>query len=735
MTLYDLAERMKFQQISRRSFLKFTGLTTSSALVFGVSGCSFSDSETIAVSEENSPSLFFEIENNQISFVLPRSEMGQGVATSFAMIVAEEMDYPLELLQIKFAVANTNLGNQLTVGSASVRSWWRKLREIGAALRAVAVQSAAEHFSVSPGSIQFEGGKVSAGDSSKSVEYASLLSDEVLQSFSGEAELKAKENFSVIGQTPKNKFVEEIVFGQPHYAGDVEPADKDSLIAMTVVYKKDWPMPGKSELKELVKNHAVKDIFRLSENFGGYSERVVIVGEATWPVIQAKQELEQNLRRELQLGGQTRNAWAKSEYEREVNALDFKPEISVDRIALAFSTTAVAQAPMEPEMAIAKFTKGKCVLWAPTQGPIQVKEDVANQLDLDLDDVEVNTLPIGGGFGRKRYTDFVVEAAWIAKMLAKSGEESAVRLMWSREDDLQREHYRASTHQIMEWERDDENTIGRRHFESGSPSQSKEVGENSYGFDFLDWTVNSTETLLGGPYHPGIWRAIHYGYLGFSLNSFMDEVSYAQGQDAASFFQNHLRTPGATERVKIALKPGVRYQRQRMEKVIETVRENSGWDQAVADGQAVGFAAYHLFFSYIAVVAKVNVQGHKLSVDKVWAAIDCGVPVNPDGIKAQVEGGINFGLAACLHSEIPANKDVLEMNFNHYPVLRINDAPDIEVAIIDSEFDPTGVGELGVPVIAPAVSNAIRRQIGVRFVKMPFLQSGQLNFNHAVKAS
>lgn len=728
-----MVERMNFQQISRRSFLKITGLTSTSALIFGVSGCSFSGVETIAIDDENTPSLFFEINDNQISFVLPRSEMGQGVATSFAMIVAEEMDYPLEQLQIKFAAADVRLGNQMTVGSGSVRSWWQKLREVGAGLKAVALDNAATHFSVSKQRCRVEGSKVYAEGVSEPVEYASLLTTESLQEFRGEAELKSPESFSVVGQTPKNKFIEEIVFGQPRYAGDVEP--EDSLIAMTVAYKNDWSLPAQSELKELQSKHSLKTIFRLSGGLSGFTERVVMVGDSTWPVIKAKKALEQSLRGELRRDRSSQAEWAKSGYHQEMEKLGFVPEISENRIALAFSTAPVAQAPMETETAIAKFSNGNCVVWAPTQAPLQVKEDLSNYLDIDPEQVEVNTLPLGGGFGRKRYTDFVVEAAWIAKELAESEDGVPVKLMWSREDDLQREYYRTTTLQTMEWNSENPSLIHREQFKSGYPSDSVEVNETTDTFGFLGLNVESKETTLPGPYRPGIWRAVHYGYLGFSLNSFMDEISYAQGVDAASYFQNNLRKSGTLEGIKSVLKPGIGYQSERMENVIQTVRKSAGWDQAVKDGDAVGFAAYHLFYSYIAVVAKVNVKGHGLSIDKVWAAIDCGLPVNPDGIKAQVEGGINFGLSACLHSEIPVDKDFREINFDQYQVQRMPGAPEIDVEIIDSSFNPTGVGELGVPVIGPAVSNAIRRQIGVRFVKMPFLRDGQLNFNHAVKAT
>ncbi|MBV1882889.1 MAG: molybdopterin-dependent oxidoreductase [Pseudomonadales bacterium] len=735
---------MNIKSVSRREFLSATGKSTTALILFGVSGCSNSARSNAEGSDTNLAWMYLAVEGAQFRFIFPRSEMGQDVVTSFSMMVAEEMDFPLNRLLIEYADANSALGQQMTVGSSSVSLWWNRMREVGAYIRASAVALAASQFSVPAEECSTKNGVVYHVGSQRQVEYLDLIQDVSSLLYDGPITLKANSEFDLIGCEVASKTVKAKVSGSFDFVADL--ADSKTVRAAVVIFQPGWPVPSDAELASMKVEYNLIDAFTLNGSLSGIATRIALLAQATWPLLKCKRALEKHINSTLPLSGIT----SKTSFELESDRLNLNSVISKKRLALTFSTPAVAHAPMEPESALVEFDGRQCEIWAPTQAPQHAKRQVADFLTLNRDDVELHTVPIGGSFGRKRYNDFVIETAWIAQRYfqrqftefseARTSQDTIVRdkkvkvqLVWTREDDLAREYYRHASAQLLMWDRERPEQILHQLCLSGSATH-EDSNSASTRFDFLDWNVESTGKKLAGNFLPGIWRAVEHGYLSFAICSFVDELSYSYDADPMTFFSHHVKRLGLVERLKVSVNAGTRYQPQRLLNVIDTVKTASNWEQGQLENRAMGFASYRCFGSYIALVVNVTIEDDVLAISNVWAAVDCGVAVNPNGIRAQIEGGIIYGLSACLMSEIPFKQKGLALNFQHYRVARMKDAPKVEILIDQNQWHPTGVGELGVVAIGPAIANAVRKGVSHRFLRFPFLNTeGRLNLENAVE--
>lgn len=723
---------IKLAPVSRRSFVKATGLVTTSLYIYGVTGCSSEASQRFDGEDLTSPWLYLSVEGDRFNLILPRSEMGQDVATSFTVIVAEEMDFPVERFRIQFADANSALGAQLTVGSASVRLWWIRLRQIGATMRAMVLDYAAQHFSVRQNECVIQDGIVKHLNSNQEIDYLDLLRNDVPSAYRGPVTLKTPSEFKVIGAERNSLFVKEKVTGSFNYAADLK--DAGTVFAGVAVFKSDWAFPDDSSLENLKQKFNLLDIFRLDGNLDGFNTRVVMLSKATWPIIQCKRALAQQWPQFSEIKKES-----SFNRESEKQKSEKQSAITQDRLSLSFRTPPVAHAPMEPETAIVEVDNDYYQVWAPTQAPQRGRDKIAEWLKVSTNNITLHTVPLGGSFGRKRYNDFLVETAWIAQRFYQRQHEKGVpgkvkiQLLWMREDDLAREHYRCASVQSLTWSITAKNYIEHSLCESASPGSVESLATGHW-FEYLGFDVGSTRKRLPGDFSPGIFRSVEHGYLGFAMGSFLDELSYCHEEDPLQFYAKHIAELSIKERVKVALKPRTRYQSDRLLNVIEQVRQMSGWSAARTNAfTGFGFTAYRCFSSYIALVVEVEVNNDNLIIKQVWAAVDCGQAVHPNGIKAQIEGGILYGLSACLFSEIPVEKERQQLNFYNYEVARMKDTPVINVEVVESALEPSGVGELGVPVIAPALANAIRQATHLRFLQMPFLKAGKLNRDYTVE--
>ena len=731
---------IRFNPCSRRDFLKATGIASSSAYIYALSGCSPSSQNTDSTNGP-SPWLFLELSNQQIQFILPRSEMGQDVATSFAIILAEEMAAPLELINIKYADADSKLGSQMTVGSASIRTWWLPLRQLGNQIKHLAIKAAAVKWSIANTECQITEGRIVHIPTGQSTNYITALQSAMTSSPSPSpaslSDKSAAENkilkipesgplnepssFKLIGKNTTSIFARDKVMGSFNFVGDNN--DENILTAMTVVYQASWQIPTQQQLDRLKKQFSLTHTFIIDHDLSGYQFRAVLVNDKTWPLLKAKEYLTLTLKEWLKKNRRNEP----SHFERAVSEQHKPVVVDKQTLSLSFYTPYIAHAPMETETAIAYFhEKNQLEIWAPTQAPQHARRSIATKLELKINDITLHTCALGGSFGRKRYDDFIIEAALISQAMFKKGHRDPVKLLWTREDDLGREHYRPATFQSLRWSSKEKTKIQHSLIESHAPHFEPQSSEH-YFFPHLNWEIQTLKSSLPGKHISGIWRSIHHGYLAFSICSFIDELSYFHAKDPIDYFRQHIASLGIRQLLKVSIDPSTRYQPERLLNTINKVEQLSDWPNNTQANSALGFASYYCFESYISIVVKISLDKEHIKIEHIWASVDCGTAIHPDGLKAQIEGGLLFGLSACLYGQMPEESDLLTANFDHYQIARMSDAPEIDVNIQKSNFDPTGAGELGVPTIAPAIANAYRKLTGKRFLRMPFLTNGKIN--------
>jgi isoquinoline 1-oxidoreductase beta subunit len=720
---------MKIEQINinRRTLFKAAGITASSGLLYSITACS---EENTSISQINDIQLYLNINETHLRFLLPRAEMGQDLATSFAMIIAEEMHFPFHLIKVDFADADPLLGDQMTVGSASIRTWWQKLRDMGASFRACALHYAAKKFAVDPQDCYFEDGYLLERNNTFKLQYLALLRETPLTTNITLSPTKQKD-FKLIGHSISSNSAKEKATGIFKYLGDYQLSDLDLLDdkfshilnTVSIAYKNHWPKPNSIKLKEWQQQFKLDHILELKQNFSGFDYRLVLISKNTWPLFKCKQIITQDLKQALE--GPEFIKSPSSEFDR----LDKKTTIkrSQNQLECSFYTPEIAHAPMETQTVIALFHKEKSLeIWTPTQAPQHARKRVADKLGLTESNITLHTSAIGGSFGRKRYDDFIIEAALISQAMLEKGHSIPIKLLWTREDDLGREHYRPATFQSLSWSSKDKTNIQHRLVESHSPGFAAQSSEHHF-YSHLDWEIKTLKSSLPGKHITGIWRSIHHGYLAFSICSFIDELSYFHAEDPIDYCRQHVASLGIRQQLKVSIDPRTRYQPKRLINTINTVETLSDWPSNALENSALGFASYYCFDSYISIVVKISLDKEQLKIEHIWASVDCGIAIHPDGLKAQIEGGLLFGLSACLYGQMPEDSKLLTANFDQYQVARMSDTPEIEVHIEKSTFDPSGAGELGVPGIAPAITNAYRKLTGKRFLRMPFLKNGRIN--------
>ena len=386
----------------------------------------------------------------------------------------------------------------------------------------------------------------------------------------------------------------------------------------------------------------------------------------------------------------------------------------------------LAHATMEPPSCLAVVTDEGCDIWAPTQHPQAAQGTVAQALGLDPAQVRVNVTLLGGGFGRKSKPDFIVEAALLAKEVG-----APVKLTWTREDDIRHDYYHSTCAQYLRAGLDKKgnatawlhrlvfpsiNTTFAADVQEAMPFEMGGATELPYRIDNISCEYGAVDAHV----RIGWLRSVHNINQAFAINSFMGELAAAAGRDQKDYLLELIGKP-QTLKIEGVAKEKYPFNTGRLRNVIELVADKAGWGRAPKGRRALGIAAHYSFYSYIAQVADVEVdENGAVTVHAVHCAVDCGTVVNPDRVTAQVEGAIIYGLSAALHGAITAKGGQVEQsNFHDYPVLRLNETPEIHVHIVNSDAAPTGIGEPGTPPVAPAFTNAIFNATGVRVREIP----------------
>jgi isoquinoline 1-oxidoreductase beta subunit len=707
--------------LPRRAFLK-AGAATGAALVIEVRL-----PRALAEASPLAPNAFVRVgADDTVTVVAKHLEMGQGSHTGLATVLAEELDADWSQVRVEAAPADAARYNNLawgpvqgTGGSSAISNSWKQLREAGATARAMLVSAAARRWGVPETALAVEKGVVSHAASGRRARFGELAEAAAALPVPADVRLKEPKEFKLIGTRPPRVDAKGKVDGSTVFTMDVSlPGLLTAVIARPPLFGatvKSFDKAGAAAVP------GVTDVVQVPSG-------VAVVARGFWAAHQGREALEVE--------------WDESRAERrgtdellaEYRALAGKPGATARRdgdptAALAgaakvfeavYEFPYLAHAPMEPLDCVVRHSGDRAEVWAGSQIQTIDQATVAGVLGLAPERVTVHTLPAGGSFGRRAtpVADVAHEAASVVKAI---GGRAPVKVVWSREDDIRGGRYRPlyvhgvrggldAAGRIVAWE----HRIVGQSFMKGTPFEGmiqngidgtavEGVSTLPYAIPHLACELHLTEVGVTGLW----WRSVGHSHTAFSTETFLDELADAAGRD-----------PFELRRELLGKHP-------RLRAVLELAASRAGWGSPLPAGRARGIALQESFGSFVAQVAEVSLRPDGLpKVERVVCAVDCGVAVNPDIVRAQMEGGIGFGLGAALWSEITLDKGrVVQSNFDDYVTLRIDEMPKVEVHIVPSAEAPSGVGEPGVPPVGPAVANAFAKLTGRRVRRLPFARA------------
>lgn len=721
-------------EMNRRDVLKSLSLSSGFAVAAQIP---FS-SRLVAAPATFRPNAWIHLSNTgDYTFFLDKAEMGQGVIAGLPTIAAEELDIDPSLFKIEFApvaadYANADFGIQQTGGSTSTKTCYAILRQAAASAKATLVAAAAKSWGVPESECKAKDGIVHH-TSGKQLAYKDLV-DMASSLELRTGNLKDPSTFRYIGKPLARPDNHAKVTGQAVFGIDFQHPD---LVNAVVIRPPSFSGKSKSfDASQALLMPGVLQIFAIKTG-------IAVVAQKFW---QAKTAAA-SVKVEWERGDIGDLSSAQIAQDMRAMAKDGDEVRNDGDVAKAFASTAnmidveydlpyLAHAPMEPVNCTAYLTKSKCTIWAPTQGAGPAQQFAAEESGLDHDQIEVHTLLLGGSFGRKLQEWDVKEAVAISRQMKKP-----VKVTWTREDDMQQGFFRPANyhrmracidvktgmpeaweHQIVcpsimgssvpiftrvglpqgipEWMKRFSGWVAGGVYNLFATDQTSIEGASDLPYAIPNLLVSYAAADPGIPI--GFWRSVGYSQNGFVTESFLDELAHAAGKDPYQYRRQLLQS------------------HPRHLHVLDLAAEQAGWGKPLPEGHFHGIAQQASFGSYVAQVLEVSVLDNQVTVHKVTCAIDCGQVINPDSVRAQIEGGVIFGLTAALHGNITITKGgVQESNFHTYPLLRMNECPKFDVHIVDSREKPMGVGEPGTPPAAPALTNAIFAATGKRIRRLP----------------
>lgn len=719
-------------KIGRRAFIRNTGLA-SGGLVIGFSwlaSCKMTPEQV-----NNLPKEWFDLngflkvgDNGMVTIMSPNPEIGQNVKTSMPMIVAEELDIAWKDVIVEQAPLNTDIfTRQLAGGSQSIRQGWESLRMAGATAKQMLKEAAAQAWNVSADEITTKDGVLTHEASGNSAGYGEMASAATSIEVPEEVQLKENGTFSIIGTDKKNVDGPKLVTGKPLFGLDVY---KEGMLTAMIVHPPAFGMKYKGMNADTVKSMpGIKDVFHFEvypegiekqwSDQGGIAELVAIVGNSTWECMQAKKALEVDWE-------QDSTAESTAYHEEELTALLEKPTETPARkdgdvnaafakaakiVESTYSAPYLAHNTMEPMNFFAHVTPEKAELLGPIQTPEFTEKTVAARLGMPVEKIDIMMTRMGGGFGRRLYGPFVIEAAVISQKM-----NAPVKLVYSREDDMTQGTYRPSYKVKFKAGLDDEGNLIAWHVR-GAGTNDDLIFENRFPAGAVDNYLAEKHSLQTNV-TTGAWRAPRSNFIAGAEQAFIDEVAEAAGKDPLDFrlelFDRAINNP-------VGDPESNDYDPARYAGVLKLVKEKANW--GTDTGKARGVAAYYCHNSYVAQVIELEDGGDIPRVDNIWCAVDCGIVINPLAAKNQIEGGMIDGIGHSTYSAMTFKDGKPEQsNFDTYRLIRHSEAPkNIEVHFVDNGIDPTGLGEPSLPPAIAALSNALYKATGRRYYKQPFI--------------
>jgi isoquinoline 1-oxidoreductase beta subunit len=718
----DAEQSGSANKVSRRSLLQ-AGAAAGGGLILSLT-LPFADTEA-ETSGVNSfvPNAFVRIgSDGQIVLTMPYVEMGQGTYTSISMLIAEELEVDLKQVQVEHAppneklYANPLLGVQATGNSNAIRGAWQPLRQAGAVARTMLVSAAAKRWNVDVATCRAQSGEVLHEPTGKRIKYGELTSDAAGLPMPENVALKRPQDFKLIGTPAKRLDAPAKVNGTAVYGIDVRPPGvKIATLAQSPVFGGRVKSVDDTAAKAV---KGVRQIVRLddavavvADHMGAAKKGLKALAiewddgpHASLSTAEIASELEQAT---LRSGAVAQN----------IGDVDKAMASAATKIEATYQVPFLAHATMEPMNCTVHVRPDVCEVWVGSQAIARCQAAAAKVTGLPLDKIVVHNHLIGGGFGRRLESDGVARAVEIAKQV-----DGPVKVVWTREEDIQHDMYRPYWFDRLTAGLDAKGMpVAWSNRYAGSSVLARWLPpafKDGLDPDSTEGAINLVYALpnLHVEYvrvePPGIstafWRSVGPSHNVFETESFIDELAAAAKQDSVAY-----------RRALLDKSP-------RAKAVLELAAEKAGWGQPLPQGFGRGVSLQLVFATYMAQVAEVEVsRAGKVRVHRVVCAVDCGIPVNPDTIRAQIQSAIIFGITAALYGEVTLKDGrVQQTNFDTYQMLRIHDAPAIEVHIVESTESPGGMGEAGTSAIVPAIANAIFAATGKRLRKMPVDPAG-----------
>jgi len=707
-------------------------MAASGGMVIGFNwlvSCSPSAEQLLQMPEEwFNINAFLKIGNNGIVTIFsPNPEIGQNVKTSMPMIVAEELDVDWKNVIVEQAGLDTKkYKRQVAGGSQSIRQGWQSLRMAGATARQMLLETAAKEWGLPVAELTTDGGVVKHS-SGKSAGYGELAGAAALMTVPEEVELKDPKDFKIIGTPTKNVDGPKIIKGEPLFGLDYER--EDMLIAMiehppafgmTLKSVDDSEARSMSGIKDIITIDSLPEgIERQWSDVNAFPQLVAIVGNTTWEVMNAKRALKVEWE-EVSKGEST------VDYQQGLSDLLEKPANEPSRkdgdveaafghaakvIEQTYSAPFLAHNTLEPMNFFAHVTTDKAELVGPIQTPEYLSKTVSKVVDIPEDKIAIMMTRMGGGFGRRLYGNFGVEAAVISQKM-----NAPIKLIYTREDDMTQGTYRPAYKVKYRAALDENNEMTAFHIR-GAGVHGSPVFDHRFPAGTVD-NYLSENYNLDSNISTGAWRAPRSNFIAFAEQSFLDEVAAAAGKDPIDF-----RLGLFDKAISGMIGERNDYDPARYAGVLKLVKEKSGWGSN-KEGVSRGVSAYFCHNSYVAQVIDLTMKNGEPKILKVWCAVDCGILVNPEGARNQIEGGIIDGIGHAMYSEMTFdNGKPNQNNFHNYRLLRYKEAPlEIETFFVQNGIDPTGLGEPSLPPIAAALANAIYSATGTRVTNQPFIK-------------
>ena len=670
--------------------------------------------------------------NGRTILLVAKAEMGQGVFTALPMLLAEELDVDWTSVEVQQAPVDPAHFDHLTVGSNSIQSLWLPLRRAGALGRHQLMRAAARRWHAPTAHCRTDRGTV-VGPRGQRLSYAELVDAAASLALPPAAQvpLKPSGRFRLIGTPLRSVLSASQVDGSACYGLDVR---RPGLLRAVIARCPTIGGSLRSFLDDAARSVAgVEAVFAIPATGRDSFTRggVAVIATNTWQAMEGRRRLDIH--------------WAPSQDSAPSSAQVLAAlHASVDRVGdvvaeigdpltllaqsgrvieARFELPFLAHATMEPMNATVHVHGSAVEAWLPTQNAAAARQAIARVLRRPQESVQLHQTLVGGGFGRRDATDFAVEAAQVAERMT-----APVQLVWSREDDVQFDRYRPmAVHRLqaalgadglpIAWlDRLSSVSIGA--FldppDSADPAAtSRWAVRAAFRTRWVQFAWNTRRSNAGCRSDGG--ARSRTPTTAFAVECFIDDLAAAARQDACKY-----RLALLTGARRVPERDGAVIETERLRRVLMDAAEQADWDRRIGTGQTLGLACHFCRGSYIALIAKISVDLGRVKVRQLWTAVDCGFAVNPLGLAAQIEGGLQFGVSAALHEAITLDDGhVVQSNFNDYPVLRMSESPAVQVRIIDSTRPPSGAGELAVPVVAPAIANAVFALTGDRPRSLP----------------